>query len=359
VGDGLEYKLVSWNQLPFNAPEGADLPWGFRLSPGARLNLGDFFSELRFEGGAARAATTPIGDNYFEATPSSTLSNKVFGCYVYTPTDAKDTQRANFCVRGLLVGYKFSPDFQIRLGRNRYEVTEYESMFMANSFGHTPHWANVYIPYGWLGGELRFDQKHEEGTFRRLMASAGIMNGADGGYLAILQGLSTIALSEEKSAPKFTLTAYGIIRGNPNVTDPKITDPGSTNGEGFGIQYDHGLFSGGMGFNHQLSTWQTVAGLEGSQARDEVTTFANVHPESFMIRGAFSHLVRLDEKGENASNPPQGLAESRLETTVSYLPVKGIQLSLGYIGAYSSNVTTHMGFLGALTTYEGLVPFTK
>ena len=363
MGDGFEYRLTSWNQLPFNHPEGADLPVGTRLSPSLKFEWKGIFSELRFEGGAAQAAATPLGANYFESTPSSTLTNKTFGCYVYEPKDAKDTFRANACVRGAELGYHFNSDWLIRAGRRRYEVTEYENMTMANAYSAVPHWANVYIPYGWLGAEVRYDRVRENETFRRVMFNTAIMNGAESGYLGLLQGFTSFALDEGKSAPQLSLTAYGILRGNPppSPPNPDIAENGTAHGEGFATQYSQGIFSGGLGFNHQTSSFKNKNGLNGSQDRDEFTTFLDVHPSIpggvLRFRGAFSWLTRKDEGAKNPYDPPAGHSEYHTEWTVSYHPVDGVQLSLGYLGGFGETFSTHMAFLGLLTTYKGLIPF--
>ncbi|MFO1519960.1 MAG: hypothetical protein U1F57_09910 [bacterium] len=363
MGDGFEYRLTGWGQLPFNTPNGSpSLPLGIRLSPSARLEYSGFFAEVRLEGGAAQAATTPIGDNYFEATPSSTLSNHALGCWTYTPADANDTLRGNFCIRGLLAGYRIG-DFQFRFGRNRYEVTEYENMFMANAFGATPHWANLYIPYGWLGGDIRMDRQRENETLRRLMIGVSMMNGVDAGYLGMLQSTAVLALAPGNSAPRFTFTGYVGLRGNPppNPPNPSVADFGMAHGEGLGVQFDYSLFTAGIGYNHQFSGWRTTAGLDGGQERSEETMFADLHPgdglSRFRFRGSFSWLQRTDMKGANPYDPPASQTEYRTEWTASWLPTNGLQISLGYLGAFGNNFASHQVFLGMLSTFGGSVPF--
>jgi hypothetical protein len=331
------------------------------LSPAAIVTYKGFFSEFRFEGGAAKTAASPAGANYFESTPSSTLTNQTFACWVYTPKDSTDLLKANACVRGLELGYHFNKDFLVRFGRRRYEVTEYENMTMANAYTSASHWANVYIPYGWLGGEVRFDRQRENETLRRLMFNVAAMNGAPSGYLALLQGATTVAFAEGKDAPRLTFSAYGILRGNPppSPANPDIIDNGTANGEGVILQYDHGIFSGGAGFNHQSSSWKNKTAPNGFQTRDEETLYADVHPWRFRIRGAVSWLQRGDQSGKNVFDPAAAQSEVHTEWTFSYQFVEGVQVSLGYVGAFGDKLSqpTHIGFLGFLTTYKGLVPF--
>jgi hypothetical protein len=357
MGDGFEYRLTSLNVLPFNAPTGADLPWGFRWMPSLRLSLSDFFAEVRVEGGAARAAATPIGDNYFETTPSSTLSAQAFGCWVYTPSDAHDTQRGNFCVRALNLGYRIGSDFQVRFGRSRYEVTEYEQMFMANAYAATPHFANLYIPYGWLGGELRFDQRRETETVRRLMFSAAMMDGADGGFLGIAQFYLGLGFGQGPHSTRLSLTAYAGLRSNPHSTDPDVVDTGMAHGEGAGFQFDYDFFSAGLGVAHQFSSWRNRAGLEPFQERGEGTFFLDFHPGSFRFRGSISDLFRADFQGRYAFDPPSGQSEFKTEWLVGYHPVTGVLISLGYIGAFGAHLSENIVFLGVQTTYSNTIPF--
>ncbi|MCE9625039.1 MAG: hypothetical protein K8R69_06245 [Deltaproteobacteria bacterium] len=360
MGDGFEYRLNSLSILPFPAPEGqSHIPWGIRLSPNLRLNVSDFFADLRLEGGAAYSGATPIGANYFETNPSGAISaDAPASAWVYQPKDANDPLRGNFGIRSLSLGYRFGSDFQIRLGRHRYEQTESERLFMANSFSPQSNYANVTIPLHWLGGELRYDRRRTDSELRQLLFSVAGMNGADGTILGMAQALTTVAFTRAANAPRLTLTAYAAVRSNPQPASGPIADPGLTHGEGFGIQFDYDIFTAGTAFSYRWGSSHNDLGLEAADERNVATLLADLHPRNFRFRGAVSFLDQ-QRTTDAAHEPRVARNETHLDLGASWLPVEGVQLTLGYRGAYGNNFAAHMGYLGVLTTFQGTVPFSS
>lgn len=358
MGDGFEYRLNSINVLPFPAPAGAgEIPWGLRLSPNFRLNLGGFFADVRLEGGAAYAGATPIGANYFESNPSGALSaDAPASAWVYEPRDATDPLRGNFGIRSASLGYRFGRDFQIRLGRHRYEQTESERLFMANSLSPQSNYANVTIPLHWLGGEFRFDRRRDDEILRQTLLSAGVMNGADGTILGMGQGLLSLGLGEGANAPRLTMTAYVSLRSNPQPTGGTIPDPGITHGEGFGATFEYDMFSTGVAYSTRVGSSHNELGLEAQDERGAFTALADLHPRYFRFRAAYSRLEQ-QQTADAAVTPRVAREESHLDLGASWLPVDGLQLTLGYRGAYGDAFAAHMGYVGVITTFQGTVPF--
>ncbi len=355
MGDGFDLSFRSINTLPFPGPSGHDIPWGIRLMPGARLNTGWFFAELRLEGGAAYDGTTPIQANYFLSQPSGAISDKAPLTWVYRPTDPNDPLRGNFGFRSASIGARFLEDFQIRLGRHRFEQTEYENLFTNNAYSAQYNYANVTIPLHWIGAEIRYDRRRPNENLRQLLFSAGVEYGADKTVLGMAQGLFTYAFEPGASAPRLTLTAYGAIRSNPQPdTGPRLPDPGITSGQGLGLLFDYGIFTGGAALTHRYGSSHDSLGIEATDERSAATILLDVHPGDWRFRGAISFLNRA-----NASDsffPSIGQNETHTELTVNYQPIEGLMLTAGYRGAYGG-VTTHMGFVGIQTSFQHLFPF--
>lgn len=362
MADGLEYRLTSINVLPAPAPaepEEAGIPWGIRLHPSLRLNLADFFTEFRLEGGAAKAGRTPIGLNYFESNPSGSLSDRSpLGAWVYEPKDDQDQLRANFGIRTLRFGYRLNPDVQFSFGRHRYEQTESDRLFMANAFSPQAKFAELSLPLHWLGGELRYDRQREAETVRQLLVSGAVQYGADSTVLGMGQFLTALAFAKGPKAPLLTLAAYAGVRSNPQPEEgPPLADPGMTHGEGFGLTLDYGIFTGGIAYGRLFGSSRDDTGSESTGERGVGTLLLDVHPGDFRFRGALSFLSRADAE-DATSAPPSGQNETHTELTVGYQPVKGLNLALGYRGAYGQeDFATHMGFLGVQTSFKGEIPF--
>lgn len=358
MGDGFEYRLNSINVLPFPAPSGtAEIPWGLRLSPNFRLNVGGFFADVRLEGGAAYAGATPLGANYFESNPSGAISaDAPASAWVYQPRDANDPLRGNFGIRSLSIGYRFGGDFQIRVGRHRYEQTESERLFMANSLSPQSNYANVTIPLHWLGAEFRFDRRRDSEILRQTLLSAGVMNGADGTILGMGQGLLTLGLGEGANVPRLTLTGYVSLRSNPQPPTGTIPDPGITHGEGVGLTFDYDIFNAGVAYSTRVGSSHNELGLEAQDERGAMTLVADLHPRYFRFRAAYS-LLEQQRTADAAVDPRVAREENHLDLAASVLPVEGLQLTLGYRGAYGDAFAAHMGYVGVITTFQGSVPF--
>lgn len=358
MGDGLDYRLDGIFSVPFPAPEGGNIPWGFRLSPGLQLNIGGFFTEFRLEGGAAEARQTAIGANYFDTAPAQVMSDRVpVSAWVYQPRDDEDLFRANFGIRSFNVGYRFTPDFQIRFGRHRYDITESQRLLMANAYSGHAKFADVNAPLHWLGGELRYERRRNDETARNVLFSGGVMMGADNTILGMVQGLGAFALSAEPRPPLLTFTAFVSLRSNPQPLEgAPLSVPGVTHGEGFAMQFDYGIFTGITGYNHRSGhSWDDL-GRESVDERDIFNLVLDVHPGDFRIRGALAYLNR--QKGPDIGlTPPVGMNEWDTEASVGYEFVDGIMVNAGYRGAYGMERSDHMAFIGLLSTFRGNVPF--
>ncbi|MFO1519980.1 MAG: hypothetical protein U1F57_10015 [bacterium] len=364
-----QFRLPSIGVLPFTTPPGGSgIPWGIRLSPGATLNLGGFTTELRLEGGASNFATTPIGFNFFDSTPSSTITDHAFANWVYQPRDPHDTLRANFGVRTFTLGYRFGEDFSIRIGRHRYDVTEVESAFMNSTdsaarsaaprlYGQETKWSHLNIPYGWFGGEIRYDRQRANESLRRFLIASSIINGADGGFFLNTQLLASFALAQGNDAPRITLAGDVAYRSNPPTLVPDTSDPGSAHGESVGLLFDYGIFTGGLHYGHQYSSWVNRAGLDGSQERSSESLLLDFHPGSFRFHGVLSWLQRADGKAINPYDPPGGQSEIETELAAGYQVVNGLQFSLGYLGSFGPTQSAHLLFLGVQTSFSGRFPF--
>jgi len=365
MGDHFEYRLTSLSVLPFNAPAGAGpLPWGTRLSPSGQWDVGNFSLHLRLEGGAAQASASPAGSAYFESNPSGTISrDTLIPNYVRRPdpNERDDTLRANAALRGLWLGYRFNRDWSLRFGRNRYEVGPLESTFMTQSFSQASHYANLYLPYGWLGGEIRFDRERSGETLRRSLVTLSVMNGAEhlGGALGVLQFNQVIAFAPGAEAPRLSLMGYVGWRSNPEQPDnARIVDSGQAWGLGFGSVFEYAWFLGGASFVYQDSHWGNRNGLSAGQERSEETFFAVARPGRFRMRAAISWLEREDWAGMNPFDTAgAGQSEKHWELNFGYEVLPGVAATLGYIGMNRDNATVHMGFLGLQTYYEGRIPF--
>jgi len=359
MGDGIDYRLDGISVLPGPAPAEGPIPWGIRLTPGLQLNVGGFFTEFRLEGGAGQGTTTPIGANYFDSVPSSSLSDKVpVSAWVYAPKSDEDLFRANFGIRSLNVGYRFTPDFFIRFGRYRYDVTEHQRLLMANAYSGQSKFSYITIPLHWLGGEIRYDRRRGDETVRQLLFSASSMYGADNTVLGVGQGLVSFALNQDPHPPLLTLTAYGSVRSNPQPTSgAPYPTPGLTHGEGFALQLDYGIFSGIAGYAHRDGFSVDDLGREIVETRDGLDIILDLHPGDFRFRGALAFLNRGQGKDVGLT-PATGQTEIDTEISASYSIVEGLQVSAGYRGAYSSDGrSSHMAFLGLLSTFHGTIPF--
>jgi len=360
MGDGLEFRFNSLAVLPFPAPGASPLPWGLRIMPGARLNVGGFFLDFRGESGIAYNGQTPIQANYFFTQPVSALSDEApASAFVYRPANPQDPLRFNIGIHGLSAGYRFARDFQVRFGRHRYDQPEYQQLLIANSYSAQVNYANVTIPLHWLGGEFRYDRRRPDETVRQLMFSVGALNGADGTVLGMGQGLINLALGEGREAPRLTLTAYASLRSNPQPpTGAALPDPGITHGEGFAATFDHSFFTGGVGFAHRYGSSHNALELEATDERYVGTLLADFHPGDWRFRGVLSFLGRANAS-DAAVTPAVAQSETHTEFSVGYQPVQGLTLSLGYRGAYGESLGTHMGFIGMQTNFQGEVPFSR
>ncbi|GEM_PF-2917149 len=381
MGDNnFEYRLLSNNVFPFNAPSAFSggpenpVPWNFRLSPSGQLNIGNFFVHLRVEGGAGQVAASRAGNTYFESTPSGTLSrDTILPNYVerFDPSDKTDTLRANLALRSLMMGYNFDRDWSLRFGRHRYEVGPLETAFMTNSLAQATHYSNLYLPYGYLGAEVRYDRNRENNfdqVIRRAMLSFSMIQGAENlptsGYLGILQGQITFAQSfndsEQRTAlndPRFSLMGYVGFRGNqlPATHPENILDPGTAFGWGLGAVYEQGWWTLGLELVSQESSWIRSNHLEASQERFQESLFMLLRPDKFRIRAAYSWLKRADVLGNNPYDPPAGQSEQHWEINAGYEVFPGILPLLFYMGANGSNDSMHVGGIGLLTSLGGMI----
>ena len=321
-------------------------------------------------------AASPAGNTFFESAPSSTLSRDTFiPNYVrrFDPNDKTDTFRANFSIRSLMIGYNFNRDWSLRFGRNRYEVGALETTFMTNSLAQATHYSLLYLPYGWLGGEVRYDRNRENDysqSVRRAMLSLNVINGAENlpvmGYLATLQGQITFARAfehpEERSAvndPRFSLIGYAAVRGNqlPAVKPENVQDPGTALGAGLGFVYEQNWWMLGLEFAWQRSSWTRTNHLDAFSERSQESIFVMLRPDRFRIRAAFTALNRADASGANPYDSPTGQSEQHWELNAGYEVLPGVSPSLFYMGATGYNYSMHMGGIGLLTYFEGRAPF--
>ena len=73
MGDGFDLQFNSLGILPFpSSPTG--WPGGFRLNPGARLNVSGWFLEVNVETGFYNEVESPIGLDYYEQHGSHALT---------------------------------------------------------------------------------------------------------------------------------------------------------------------------------------------------------------------------------------------------------------------------------------------
>lgn len=356
MGD-FEYRLTSMTVGAFPAPQGASIPWGLRASPSLRLNVDNFFTDLRLEGFVGYDPLTPIGAHYFDASPSSTISDQApVSAVAYQPSGTSDPLRAYFGIRQFTLGYRFTPDFQIRFGRNRYDQTESDRLLMTNSYTWQSQFADVVVPLHWLGGELRYDRVRPSESTRQLLFSAGAWNGAGDSVMGMGQGLATFAFAEGANAPRLTLTAYLALRHNPQPFNaPPLVDPGFTHGEGFATQFDYDFFTGSVGFSHSSNSSHNATDLHITDERSVATLLTDFHPGNFRFHGMLSFLSRAQARDADLS-PPIGQNEVDTEVTAGYRLVDGLVLSAGYRGAYGP-IANHMGFLGLATSFNGRIPF--
>ena len=215
MGDNrLEYRLRSLNVGPLmESPEG-HYPWGIRLSPRLELHLNNgFFAELRVEGGVAHEDRTPIGMNFFNSNPSSTLDERGPLVWRHVPDDRNDHWRYVGGLRNLVFGWRFNSRFSTRVGRFRFDQTEYERLFNPDhAWSQAINFARVNMRLNWIGAELRYDHQQNSGMLRRTLLSANITDNADGTVLSMSQGLLTFALNNESHPPLLTFTGYVAYR---------------------------------------------------------------------------------------------------------------------------------------------------
>jgi len=361
MGDGFEYRLSSQSIGAYPPPEGSTaFPWGFRPTPSARLNIGNFFADFRLEGFAGYDPTTPLGGHYFDASPSSTISDRSpASAWVYTPSSDKDNLRGYFGIRQFTLGYHFTPDLQLRIGRTRYDQTESDRLMMANAYTWQTQFADLVIPLHWLGAELRYDRVRPSDTLRQLLFSAAAWNGAGDSWMGMGQGLASFAFSDASDAPRLTATAYAAFRHNAQpATGPALSDPGNSHGEGLALQFDYGIFTSALAFSHSGNTSHDAGGLQLLDNRDIASLMLDFHPGNWRFRGVASFLNQA-KASDLVAAPAHGLSEFDTELTVNYRIVEGLVASLGYRGVYGEGQSNHMGFLGLTTSFQGSIPFSS
>lgn len=358
MGD-FEYRLTSQSVGAAPATQGGTYPWGFRASPSLRLNVDNFFSELRLEGFVGYDPLTPIGAHYFDASPSSTISDQSpVSAVVYQPNGTTDYLRSYFGIRQFTLGYRFTPDFQVRFGRNRYDLTESDRLMMTNTYTWQSQFADVLVPLHWLGGELRYDRVRPNENLRQLLFSASAWNGAGSSVMGLGQGLFTYALADGANAPRLTLTAYVSLRGNPQpATGPSLQDPGFTHGEGFATQFDVDFFTAAAALSHSYNTSHSAAGLHVTDDRAVGTLLLDFHPGNWRFHGMASFLSRA-QASDADRDPAKGQTEIDTEVTAGYRIVDGLVASIGYRGEYGP-IPNHMAFLGLTTSFNGRIPFSR
>lgn len=356
MGDGFELRFPSNNMLGLPDPDGSALLGGTRFSPGARLNLGDFFAEFRVEGAFTNAQRTTIGSNLFDSTPSSSLARQSpMSLWEYEPSDDNDRLRANFGIRSATIGYRLAQDFNFRIGPHRYDITEAERLCMDNTFAPSCKFSFFSFPIGFIGGEFRYDRRRDTETVRQLMFSLSGMNTGFGGGFGMVQGLATFALEPGATAPRFTLHAFAGLHSNPQPEEGHLVDPGLTHGEGVGLQFDYSLFTGGFTYAHRDGHSLDEAGVGEDHRRDVLTTYLQVRPGDFLVRGTFSFLSRTDREGISV-DPPTGMTEPHTELFGGWRPIDGLLLGLGYHGVYGER-PAHVAFIGVSTDLRLNLPF--
>lgn len=355
--DRFEFQFNSLGILPFPAPSGAPIPYGVRINPAAKMHVGGFFLELNLESGVYNEVESPVGLDYYEnhgshaLTPPSPflLVNQLWG-------DPATPGRFHLGVRSLSAGWRFDNGIQLRVGPHYYEQTEFDNFFTNQGYAPGAEYAKTWMPMGVFNGEFRFERNAETGTFREGVYSAAAMGGADGTVMGLTQGLVTLGLGQERSAPELSFTAFAVLRSNPRNPDrPELSDPGLTYGLGFGTWIEHGIFAGGVGINYQHSSSRGADELATLEEKFSATLLASLSPGNFRFRGALFFLNRADS-GDLRTSPAVGMNETDLELTAGYQVVDGLAFHLGYRGAYGHGYGTHMAFLGFQTYFQGIVP---
>ena len=356
MGDGFEFQFNSLGILPFPAAPGG-WPGGFRLNPGARLNVGGWFLELNVETGYYNEVESPIGLDYYEQHGSHALTpESPFLLFNSVGGTSASPSRYHLGVRSFSTGWRFANGIQLRIGPHYYEQTHFDNFF--TNYGYAPgaEYAKTWIPLGWLNGELRYDYEAERGVLREATIAAAVMGGGDGTVMGIGNGGLRLGLGLEPSAPVLGLTAYFALRGNPrDPTRPEIVDNGNTLGVGGGAFLEYGIFSGGFGFTHQHA-WSRARDFSTLADRNAAIFLADFHPGRFRVRGALFLLNRADSPNLEIS-PAVGRSEVDTELTFGYRPLDWMEFTVGYRGAYGDGYGIHMGFIGLQTYLQRSVDF--
>lgn len=359
MGNHFNYRLQSLSVGPFMAPPHGHHTWGARLSPRLELHLANgLFAELRVEGGIAHEDRSPLGVNMFNSNPSSTMDERNPLVYRHVPEGSEDHLRANFGLRNLVFGYQFNQDFSIKVGRYRFDQTEYERLFNTNAWSQPINYARVNMRLDWIGAELRYDHRSSTGTLRQGLASSNITENADGTYLSMSQTLLSFALNEGVNPPLLSLTGYFAWKTNV-IENNHTLDPGHTLGGGVALMFDYRNFTAGVSETHSSHQYMSTSRVRSFQDRTAFSALLDYHPHSWRIRGLISYLTRIENRGENPYDSPVWAGEVHGELAAGYNFFNGLTPALVYrfVSNNRENYAAHILAIGLQTSWQGTVPF--
>lgn len=327
MGDEFRWNIAGMGVVPAAFEDVTTYPLGFKLEGGLGLQYEPVFLETTLEGSLHDVGASPLGVDHYDVT---------------TPL--------NFTLSG---GLAIRDSFYLRLGRHHYEKTEVEGMLTHRAFSTAANFANTVPELGIFGGEALYHIDNDEGGLRELKTNVAYFSSKDRSHFGIIEGLVTLGLENHSEAPTLTFAAFGTIQPEAEASIVKARD-GLVHGQGLAGSFDHGIFSGALGFTHRYGGFSSAA----SEELSVVTLAIMLAPENFLFRGAYSWITQ-STTADSEAHPPIAQSENHLEFSVGYYPSESFLLAAGYRGAHGDRYASNQIFLGMQTSFAGAVPFAK
>lgn len=330
MGDEFSWNINNIGVVGVDLANDPTAIWGLKLDTGAGLRLDWFFTQGQWEISDGQGFQSPLGVDSFD-----TLAP-----FEYT----------------LSVGLNYDDTFIVRLGRHHYERTEVEGLLNRNGFQASANAANVAAPLGWPGGELLVQIEKDAGALRNLMFNVAYYYGGDSSHMGILEGLVSLAFTEEENAPTLTLSGFGTVRAEAPGAEFDVVADGTIYGQGGVAVFDYDLFSATAGIVHRRGDYEEPLNPTAVEERFAGTVGVGFEPSNFVFRGAYTFLSKAFTSDLDLE-PPIGLNESHFELSAGYRPLDWMLVSIGYRGIRGEEGDADQLFVGIQSALAGEIPF--
>lgn len=371
-----------------------------RVSPRARLTLGNFEVRGRLEGAFTNTTPTPIGAKPSDGMPSSSLNEDSFlSFWQYQPKNKEDNFRGNFGLRRLTIGGKdislYGNSFiEGQIGIHRWDRPDLEDVCMKGVFNGACKFAFASFPIGLLGGEFKYkfektkvvkssseeskkDQVNEEEVIDKSKETQAYTSirfshvGKKGQWFLMPQiGVLSSYSSGFAAGMNVYFGLYSHLEEDPHYVDSGLT---KVMGGGAWLEYEkkQGEFRLLVAASGRKYKYRDEFAIPGDEQRRTVALSPSYERDIGKIRlltqGNITYLSRCDWKENKTNEENQKNQEWNLEVTVGIkLPPfhhdSSTIINCGYYGVLPQHRTAiqrHMGFCGLRIDFRHKIPIQK